>query len=133
MEPFTLSRYPILRYLPSILIMAFLFYGSSKPGSGMTWLVPPYDKMLHGFIYACLGISYALWWKPAAWESKRILGIFWVTLICLIFGLSDEFHQSFIPGRSASTDDLIADAVGGLVGALVFALLKPWKRFKIFR
>ncbi len=133
MKSFSLSRYPLLRYLPSILIMAFFFYASSKPGSGMGWLTPPYDKMLHGFTYTCLGISYALWWKPAAWESKRVFGILWVTLICLIFGISDEFHQSFVQGRTASADDLVADVIGGLAGALLFAFLKPWKRFKIFR
>lgn len=133
MMNFSLSRYPVFRYLPSILMMAYLFYSSSKPGSDMGWLQHPYDKLLHGFVYACLGFSFCLWWKQVTWESKRVFGVFWVTLCCLIFGLSDEFHQSFIPGRTASLDDLFADAAGGFIGALVFAIVAPWRRFKIFR
>jgi VanZ family protein len=36
--------------------------------------------------------------------------------VVVLYGVSDEFHQWFVPGRTAALDDLIADAVGACVG-----------------
>lgn len=41
----------------------------------------------------------------------------------LLFGISDEVHQRFVPGRSAEVLDVVADAAGGLLAALVFTAL----------
>ena len=38
-------------------------------------------------------------------------------IFALVFGLSDEWHQSFVPGRMADGWDLLADAAGALLGA----------------
>jgi VanZ family protein len=35
-----------------------------------------------------------------------------------LYGVTDEWHQSFVPGRTPAADDLVADAVGSLAGAL---------------
>jgi VanZ family protein len=40
-------------------------------------------------------------------------------LLTILYGVTDEFHQSFVPGRHASLLDLVADSFG----ALLFA---PW-------
>jgi len=42
-------------------------------------------------------------------------------LTVILWGLSDEFHQSFVPGRDASGWDLLADAVGFAIASCVFA------------
>jgi VanZ family protein len=36
-------------------------------------------------------------------------------LFCLLFGISDEFHQAFIPGRVVSAWDVAADSFGALL------------------
>jgi VanZ family protein len=41
-------------------------------------------------------------------------------LVPLLFGFSDEYHQSFVAGRSSEFLDLVADGVGGLVVGLVW-------------
>jgi VanZ family protein len=43
------------------------------------------------------------------------------------FGASDEFHQAFVPGRTADVADWMADTLGAAIGALVatFALRRP--------
>ncbi|HEY0707458.1 MAG TPA: VanZ family protein [Polyangia bacterium] len=41
------------------------------------------------------------------------------TALAVGFGVSDEFHQSFVPGRAVEALDVLADLVGGCLGALV--------------
>ncbi len=54
--------------------------------------------------------------------SKRFLFILVVTLSTL-YGLSDEIHQSFVPGRDADLGDVMADGVGSLIGAFCYSKL----------
>jgi VanZ family protein len=44
-------------------------------------------------------------------------------LISFIYALSDEFHQSFVIGRTSSGFDVAADVLGGLMGAVLFPRL----------
>lgn len=37
-------------------------------------------------------------------------------LLAVAYGISDEFHQSFVPNRHASALDILADAIGAAVG-----------------
>jgi VanZ family protein len=50
----------------------------------------------------------------------------WALLIAVLYGLSDEFHQHFVPGRTPTLFDLATDAVGA---AVALALLR-WQRAK---
>jgi len=81
------------------------------------------DKLLHAVEYAVLGglLVHAL----------RLAGLRpWVALVAAVviasaFGATDEFHQSFVPGRSADVADWLADTLGAAVGAvLVTAALR---------
>lgn len=46
--------------------------------------------------------------------SPRVL--VWSIGIVVLYGVSDELHQMFVPGRTASFDDLLADTIGALAG-----------------
>lgn len=46
--------------------------------------------------------------------------IFIVILLCSLYAFSDEFHQSFVPGRDADIYDVIADILGALASLLLF-------------
>ncbi|MFY0741948.1 VanZ family protein [Solibacillus silvestris] len=71
-------------------------------------------KNAHFFIYFCLGIF--------AFFALRISGIksfhsIWVALIfCIIYAVSDEFHQLFVPGRGAQVKDVLIDCAGATLG-----------------
>ena len=41
-------------------------------------------------------------------------------MFCILYGLSDEIHQSFTPGRSPNLGDVMADGVGALMGAMMY-------------
>lgn len=103
------------RWLPAVLWMAVIFAASSfsradgEPGIG------PWDKLAHLVAYGILGWLIA----RAMFEGRRITwaGVVLVTLLATLYGMSDEFHQSFVPGREVSAGDLAADAAGALLGA----------------
>jgi len=127
------TRYPIFRYVPAVLLLAILFRTSAITGEHMGWLQPPFDKFIHSGAYAALGFCFCFWFKNFRWDANKIRCALVSVLLCVAFGCLDEFHQSFVPGRSVSAGDVVADLIGGIIGASLFIAIKPWKRFKIFR
>ncbi|NIW80004.1 MAG: VanZ family protein, partial [Calditrichae bacterium] len=41
-------------------------------------------------------------------------------IIGIVYGISDEYHQSFVPGRFADVVDALADTLGIIIGVLLF-------------
>ena len=127
------ERYPLFRYIPAILLLSLLFRTSSIGGAEMGWLVEPFDKIVHGLTYAFLGAFFALWFSNRRWDLRPFLCTVACIILCVISGALDEFHQCFVPGRTVSLGDVLADFVGGTFGSVLYACWKPWKRFSIFR
>jgi VanZ like family len=73
-----------------------------------------WDKIIHMVLYAILSFFMAkgFWHKPF---SSGILILF-----CVAYGISDELHQLFVPGRYTSIYDVIADTIGSGLGILIF-------------
>ena len=72
-------------------------------------------------LYGVLGATLA-WGHDTS--GKRISHVLLI-LAGLLYGMSDEWHQSFVPGRNPSAGDLAADGVGTLLGySASFALLR---------
>ena len=96
---------------PAALWAAVLFFLSAQPdppGAGVFDWVPAGDKLAHFLLYAVLGALLALGrgeqGEPPHW-----------TLVATgaLYGASDEWHQSYVPGREVSVLDWAAD-VGGV-------------------
>ena len=76
-------------------------------------------KGAHVTEYAVLA---ALLWRAvrgSAPAAKMSLLFFTSWGICAVFAVSDEFHQSFVPSRTASPVDVIIDVCGALTGLLI--------------
>lgn len=73
-------------------------------------------KLAHLFIFALLGMAtrIALGYK----HKSRLTGMILALLICSIYAFLDEWHQYYIPGRSAQLIDVIIDMVGASIGIL---------------
>lgn len=113
-------QHPFLRYASSVFVMAFLFYFSSKSSSNLPAMPYGTDKIVHTIAYIGLGISFAFWFKPHLWKRFRVLVPLAVFFLTILFAFSDEFHQSFTPGRMASGFDLIADGVGAIIAVVLY-------------
>jgi len=115
------SVFKLFKYwLPVIIYAIFIFYLSSFTGKDIPDLFIGQDIIGHLTEYVCFALllSRALKaYTPKLIHSKRIL---WVCVIAVIYAASDEFHQSFVAGRDASSFDLFLDAIGSLTGGLLY-------------
>lgn len=114
--------------------MAFIFGASSIPDLGP---LPAGVSAVtgHGIGYALLG---ALLLRALA--GGRLDGVTWsraiaAILLATLYGVSDELHQTFVPGRSADRFDVLADCLGATLAVTVFGvaararawgILKSW-------
>jgi len=109
---------------PAIIISVALFWLSNQPqlphiDFGVEWT----DKMLHFIAYFCFGFSLTLAFKGnfPSWSLRKIILI--VISIGLIYGISDEIHQSFVPNRTADIFDWLADATGVTVSLSLLKII----------
>ena len=109
-------------------MMAVLFAASSASD---TSAVPPVfsDTFLHVGTYAALGLAVFRAFADARLERMTPSRALAAVLFCILYGVSDEFHQSFVPGRTPDVRDLVADGVGAALGAGALLLVKAvWMR-----
>lgn len=88
---------------------------------GFTRWFPHFDKVTHFFIYGLLATL-----TLRALGSRRWAPWLAITAVSL-FGASDEWHQSFVPGRSCEVADWVADTLGA---ALAVSLYRRWEFYR---
>jgi VanZ family protein len=105
--------------------MIGIFYVSGIPDLGP---LPAHtsDKAAHFAAYIGLGVLLARAmagadWSRYTWASGTVA---WI--LAVLFAWSDEFHQSFVPGRTPSLGDGVADAGGAAVGVAVAVAAARW-------
>lgn len=84
-------------------------------------------KYAHVALYFILGlaITYAL---SVSIDYKNPLYLCIVAfMICLIYSVTDELHQLFVPGRGCQASDVLIDSGGAMVGCAVIAVIKRFK------
>lgn len=116
---------PWARPLPLLGMMTVIFTLSHQSGDSFTLpAIINIDKLLHILVYTLLG-STAWYALPPCWrqDHPRAAAIL-VVVCCLLYGITDEWHQSFIPGRLASAADVAADTVGGALAVLAVNALR---------
>jgi VanZ family protein len=123
-EPKILNRrYKFFIYwFPVLLYCVLIFIQSSYPAPkiGPNW--PNFDKVLHFLGYALLGALLLRAFDTTSISHRLNLIFVLSVLLSGLYGVSDEFHQSFVPYRDASAMDALADFLGGAFGAGVFFL-----------
>lgn len=54
-------------------------------------------------------------------------------LISLVYAVSDEYHQSLVPGREPRIRDVVIDSIGALFAVYVVALKPSWAKKAVER
>ncbi len=127
----------IFRWLPAVLIMAAIFSFSSIPSKEMPFF-GVWDFVLkksgHMLGYALLGFSYlrainvrSAGFAPSKWAYLAAL------LAVMLYAFSDEYHQSFVPGRDSSIIDVGIDTAGACLGMIALSLISGLRRIVFYK
>jgi VanZ family protein len=110
-----------LWWIPAIGFSAAIYWSSSQsqpPGIDLSA-----DYLMHFFAFGLYSWTIILGITVGFQRQLTLYKIVAAFLIVTAYGLLDEFHQSFVPGRTASFQDVLADALGALVFLLVAVLV----------
>jgi VanZ family protein len=100
-----------------VLYAGLIFFLSSGPVPSNELADIP-DYYLHISEYGLFYIA-MFWAIHEGFRPLRGRGSYWLpALLTIFFGISDEFHQMFVPSRDASVLDILADSVGAAVGVV---------------
>jgi VanZ family protein len=105
---------------PVIIYAAAIFIQSAFPTP--IHIPKGWDKVIHFFEFGLLGFLAARVVFLLG-NVERWMGIFLGGLTASLWGVLDEFHQSFVPGRYASLVDGVVDGIGAFCGAALFTYL----------
>jgi VanZ family protein len=104
-------------FLPPLIVMVVIFLLSNQPvlpGATVLWADVALKKVAHFSVYVALFLSW--WWSFCQIEKKSgkklTYKVWLIPLLCLLFAASDEWHQSFIPGRTSRGYDVFVDTLG---------------------
>ena len=61
--------------------------------------------------------------RPWNWPEARL-----TLLLVMLYAATDEFHQSFVPGRTSLASDVLIDTVGGAAGLLALWIFGRWRK-----
>ena len=103
-----------------LLYCFFIYWLSDQPSLPVPEVFSSQDKILHFGAYFVMGILAWRYFKTI--NGKTIILVLLSITFCSLYGLSDEWHQSFIEGRFSDVADWIADTSGA--GAAVLVLYK---------
>jgi len=78
-----------------------------------------FKKSAHAFAY---GVLWWLWWRASGGRTGLAL------LMTVLYALSDEWHQHFVPGRHGQLFDVGVDSVGALLALLFVTMRQEYVR-----
>jgi VanZ family protein len=111
----TWPEHPIARWAPVVIWMGVIFWFSAQPS------FPQFPnqaltlrKVAHVCEYAVLAMLLARAIAGGARPTLQALG--GAIFVTVLYAISDEIHQGFVPPRMPSATDVVIDTVGGLLG-----------------
>jgi len=116
------------KWLPALIIMGFIFYLSALPGTAVDSMglgKESYHINGHFLMFFLLCLSF----------FRATGSSFSSVVLSILYGVSDEFHQVFTPGRSAGPFDVLVDSLGALLAGLFLWKLYPnlYSKLKLLR
>ena len=116
-----MSDTPMRDWLALVGYCGVIFFLSSQSSLPMPMAFPNQDKLEHASAYALM--SLLAWRAFKGMPCGRALP--WLAVgFASLYGMSDEFHQSFVPSRDADVWDWLADTTGA---TLMVLCLHRWQ------
>jgi VanZ family protein len=102
--------------------IAAIYYLSSRSDINFEISFAAKDKLFHMAAYGLLGVFILGIMRPSL-TGYSYNQVALATLMATVYGVMDEWHQSYVPGRSSDPLDLVADFVGALLATLAVRAL----------
>jgi len=103
------------------LVIAVLIFTASSRSSVAGPRIPHFDKVVHFSVYGLLGTL-------ACRAMPGRAGAWWALIVVSAYGVTDEWHQYFVPGRSTELEDWIADTAGAAIAILMY---RRWTAYRL--
>ena len=101
-----------------------IFYLSSQPGADIPPMFYGEDKLLHAFVFGILGFL-TLGAMKTTVDGYHPFQPWLAVILVTVYGVLDEVHQHFVPGRTPDIYDVMADAAGAMLGVwLLYRFIK---------
>lgn len=100
-----------------IAMMGTLFWASAQEMAGKEPSINVPDKLAHFIAYGLLAtliLRTDFFWK------KRMKGMLLAVGVTSLYGITDEWHQYYVPGRFSDVIDWVADTLGALLAAFLY-------------
>lgn len=107
-------------YIPLAAYWLTIFILTSLPGRSLPKVILIFtDKAKHliGYLILSFLLNFAIHFQKK-FEKLNIRSGITAFMIIAVYGILDEIHQIFIPGRSFEWLDFLSDLIGGLIGIL---------------
>jgi len=107
-------------WLPVLAYVSVIFALSSQPNLKAPLNFTNGDKLAHLGEYMVLGLLLVRALRATLRVSRPLFAAMIAIGLVVIVGVSDEFLQSFIPGRTSDVFDVMADVLGGAIAQIVY-------------
>ena len=123
MSKFWSGKKTILLWVAALIWMAVIFFFSSRPSYSIPHFFPDYVFHFLAYVLLAVLVFEALFSQEKEWPLVSVSTL--AIIITVIYAATDEFHQFFIPTRTASISDWLVDSLAAfLVVALEVMILK---------
>ncbi len=108
------ARQAVSAWWPAVAYMGFIFWLSAQSSLPTPPGLLGWDKLQHSLAYMVMGLLLI--------RASRGSRMMWVQTLVIgtLYGASDEWHQSFVPGRTMSGHDWLADIIGLLTALAIY-------------
>ena len=122
----------ILVWLPAVAWAALIYFISAQPEEaferlGLTGLLLSVGGHLVVYFVLMVLLVVALRYSSSL-STNHVYRV--AFLIIILYGLSDEYHQSFVPGRTATIVDWLVDLIGAGAAWIIFARWEHRRRLR---
>lgn len=109
----------LVRIGPALLVMAAIFLLSSRSTLPKPESISGELFSIAGHFGAYFALAVTLWWAFGLVDLSARQRALLAFAGAVLYGISDEWHQSFVPGRMPDWRDLVTDAIGAAAGVWV--------------
>jgi len=89
---------------------------------------PHFDKFAHFLVYGAFALLIFRGFTRTIRSNNFLLIAILTVVVTVAYGVSDEFHQSFVPARDSDVNDIAADGIGAIAAMSVIYLFRRFSR-----